>query len=44
MKIIGKLRIYCGWIGWGWLMYGIGWKAKWFIGLSINKIHKNERE
>ncbi len=21
----------------GWLMFGIGWKSKWFLGLSIAK-------
>ena len=28
-------RIYCGEIGWGWRMYGIGYGTKWFCGLSI---------
>lgn len=28
--------VYLGYPGWGWKMYGLGWKTKWFIGLSIN--------
>lgn len=27
--------IYFGRIGWGWKMYGIGYKTKWFLGFSI---------
>ena len=29
------MRIYFGTIGWGWKMYGIGYKAVWFCGFSI---------
>ena len=30
------MRIYFGKIGWGWRMYGIGWKDKWFLGFSMS--------
>jgi len=29
------MRIYFGKVGWGWKMYGIGYKNKWFLGFSI---------
>ena len=28
------MRIYLGTPGWGWIMYGIGYKAEWFFGFS----------
>ena len=38
MKVIEFLgfRAYCGYIGWGWKMIGIGYKTKWFFGYSVN--------
>jgi hypothetical protein len=27
--------IYFGRIAWGWKMYGIGYKTKWFLGFSM---------
>ena len=29
-----NMRIYFGTPGWGWTMYGIGYKNSWFIGFS----------
>lgn len=29
------MKIYLGTPGWGWRMYGIGYKTAWFLGLSI---------
>lgn len=29
------MKIYFGDIGWGWKMYGIGYKSKWFFGFSM---------
>lgn len=29
------MRIYFGQVGWGWKMYGIGYKTKWFLGFSM---------
>ncbi len=29
------MRVYCGKVAWGWKMYGIGYRAKWFLGFSI---------
>ena len=29
------MRIYFGFYGWGWRMYGIGYKTLWFLGFSI---------
>ena len=29
------MRIYFGRVAWGWRMYGIGWKCKWFMGFSM---------
>ena len=36
------MRIYFGTVGWGWVMYGIGYKNKWFLGYS--KSLYSERE
>lgn len=37
------MRIYFGNVGFGWRMYGIGYKSKWFLGFSmacnIGKFH-----
>jgi len=30
------MRLYFGRIGWGWRMYGIGYKTVWFVGFSIS--------
>lgn len=30
-----QMIIYFGRIAWGWRMYGIGYKSKWFLGFSI---------
>jgi len=30
-----EIRIYHGTVAWGWRMYGIGYKTKWFFGFSI---------
>lgn len=30
-----KMIIYYGQVGWGWKMYGIGYKTKWFFGFSM---------
>ena len=30
------MKVYFGAKGWGWVMYGFGYKAKWFFGFSIN--------
>jgi len=32
-----NMRIYFNTDVFGWIMFGIGWKAKWFLGLSIAK-------
>lgn len=29
------MRLYLGTPGWGWRMYGIGYKTLWFFGFSI---------
>ena len=29
-----KMKIYFGKVGYGWKMYGIGYKTKWFLGFS----------
>lgn len=29
------MKFYFGQVGWGWKMYGIGYKTKWFLGFSI---------
>lgn len=42
MKSIGHLRIYLGTPGWGWIMYGIGWKNIWFLGFSVNQYPKKK--
>ena len=34
--------IYFGKIAWGWKMYGIGYKTKWFLGFSINISKANQ--
>lgn len=31
------MKIYFGTIGWGWKMYGIGYKTKWFCGFSMQR-------
>jgi len=28
------MRFYFGYPGWGWKMYGIGYKTTWFLGFS----------
>jgi len=28
------VRIYYGQVGWGWKMYGIGYRNEWFLGYS----------
>ena len=28
------MRVYFGTVGWGWKMYGVGYKDVWFLGLS----------
>ena len=30
------MRIYFGTKAWGWIMYGFGYKSKWFFGFSMN--------
>lgn len=30
--------IYFGRIGWGWRMYGIGYKTTWFLGFSAKAV------
>ena len=30
------MKIYFGTVGWGWKMYGIGYKNKWFLGFSMS--------
>lgn len=30
-----NIKFYFGTPGWGWKMYGIGWKTLWFLGFSI---------
>lgn len=29
------MKIYFGTPGWGWMMWGIGYKTKWFFGFSM---------
>jgi hypothetical protein len=29
------LKIYLGATGWGWRLFGIGYKSKWFLGFSM---------
>lgn len=29
------MKLYFWTKGWGWLLFGIGYKAKWFFGLSV---------
>lgn len=29
------MRIYYGQVSWGWKMYGIGYRTKWFLGFSM---------
>lgn len=36
MHKFGNFVFYTAHVGWGWKMYGFGWKTKWFYGLSIN--------
>lgn len=31
------MKFYWNTKGWGWLLFGFGWKVKWFIGLSISE-------
>ena len=31
------MRIYFGYYGWGWKMYGIGYKTEWFLGFSMKR-------
>lgn len=31
------MKIYFGTPGFGWIMYGIGYKDKWFLGFSMNR-------
>ena len=31
------MRLYLGTPSWGWEMYGIGSKSKWFFGFSIRR-------
>ncbi len=39
---MSKLRIYCGTVAWGWLVFGIGWRDKWFLGFSMSKGESHE--
>lgn len=36
------MRLYLGFPGWGWRMYGIGYKTLWFVGLSIQIESENK--
>jgi hypothetical protein len=36
------MRFYFGKVGWGWKMYGVGWKNKWFLGFSIAITNESE--
>lgn len=38
------MKIYLGTPGWGWKMYGIGYKTKWFLGLSIQDTRQEGSE
>ncbi|MFA6315641.1 MAG: hypothetical protein WC648_04730 [Candidatus Paceibacterota bacterium] len=29
------MKVYLWTAGWGWWLFGIGYKTKWFLGLSI---------
>lgn len=31
------MKLYFGTPGFGWIMYGIGYKDKWFLGFSMNR-------
>ena len=31
------MRFYFGTPGWGWTMWGFGYKAQWFIGFSMKR-------
>ncbi len=42
LKRHSPVRLYLGTPGWGWLMFGIGWKTLWFLGFSI-KEHGNDQ-
>lgn len=35
------MKWYLGTPGWGWIMWGFGWKAKWFIGFSMARKSKD---
>jgi hypothetical protein len=37
LKLAHKMKIYFGTPSWGWIMYGIGYKSKWFLGFSMKK-------
>lgn len=32
----GKFRVYFGTKKFGWMMIGLGWESKWFLGFSSN--------
>jgi len=32
------VRFYFGTPGWGWIMWGIGYKTIWFFGFSMKKL------
>lgn len=36
------MRIYFGKVGWGWKMYGIGYKTEWFLGFSCKTTNSSE--
>jgi hypothetical protein len=35
MTSVAGFRLYFGYPGWGWRMYGIGYETDWFLGLSL---------
>lgn len=43
MRILRNFFLYLGTPGWGWIMYGIGWKTKWFFGMSVQVADHDEK-
>lgn len=38
------MRLYLGTPGWGWKMYGIGYKTLWFLGFSMKDLAAAQRD
>jgi hypothetical protein len=39
---VSNFRIYLGTCGWGWRLYGIGWKDVWFLGFSLKEARNGD--